>query len=115
MGQNRKVVAAHLGQDHLRRDNRPQFFNERQQQHFALRLFEYASGILQRFAGDNQQRRRLPTGGGLLQHRHQKGFIWQLGYRETGRLQREFIVQAQQSLLVTVIAAHQHADFIVMM
>ncbi|MNJ71393.1 hypothetical protein D3C76_1138160 [compost metagenome] len=50
----------------------------------------------------------------LFQQSHQEGFVRQFGDREAGRIAVQLIVLTQQALLVDIVTAHQHADFIVM-
>ncbi|MNE78697.1 hypothetical protein D3C80_1751280 [compost metagenome] len=67
VGENHKIVAAHLGEYHSWREHRFDFFHQRQEQHFALTLFQHAGSVLQGFTGDSHQRRGLLTRDGLFQ------------------------------------------------
>ncbi len=115
MGKNNKVIAGDLGQHHARREHRFQLFDQRQQQHFPLALLQHSGGILQGFAGHHHQGRGLLAGHRLLQQPHQECLVGQIRYREAGGVAVHLFMLAQNTLLVDVIAAHQLADFVVVM
>ena len=115
VGNDSKVITANLREDHTWRQYRFEFFHQRQQQNFSLRLFQHARSITQGFTGDDHQRGGLFTRDNLLQHLHQQGFVRQIRHREAHRIFVLFFIMALQQLLVEVVTAHQHTDFIVLM
>ena len=115
VGNHHQVVTADLGQHHARGKDRFDLFHQGEQQHFALALLKHASRVLQGFTGNDHQRGGLLALNGLLQHRHQERFIGKLRYRKTGSATVHLILLTLDALLVEVVAAHQHADLIVMM
>ncbi len=88
--------------------------HQRQHQRIALLIAQYAIGFLQGFNADHHQPQRLfRAAHELLDQRQKQGTVGQIGHGKMGGQPAHLIMYRLQHLLIAVVAADQHADFII--